>query len=365
MKPVKTPVAHTRSVPTTSPAPKTCPVTQTRPALKTRQVAGSLPELSATEFIRYSRSIMHFGEQAQQQLKARTVLIVGLGGLGAPLALSLAAAGVGELILFDDDCVELSNLARQTLYTPTDCGLFKCDVLAARLRQQNPHVQIKAFATRPNAELLAQLGADCSLLLDCTDNFDSRLLLNQQSRLLQLPLLSASVSANHAQLYLLDQTGPCYQCVVGDDAAATTGNCQSLGVDPVLVQLVAQQLAYVALCFLRQSALERSASEACTAYQSANIAANAAGTVATASNPAQQAPTALTPTALTSTALTQTQSITAALPVNQLGLWQGLGFVFVPLVQRPGCRCCMPDIPAVLVPHSPASASISSSKELI
>ncbi len=356
MKPVKTPVMHTRPVSTTSPAPKTCPVTQTRPALKTCQVAGRLPELSATEFIRYSRSIMHFGEQAQQQLKARTVLIVGLGGLGAPLALSLAAAGVGELMLFDDDRVELSNLARQTLYTPTDCGLFKCDVLAALLRKQNPHVQIKAFATRPSAELLAQLGAQCSLLLDCTDNFDSRLLLNQQSRLLQLPLLSASVSANHAQLYLLDQTGPCYQCVVGDDAAATTGNCQSLGVDPVLVQLVAQQLAYVALCFLRQSALERSASEACTVYDTANIAAP----VAIFSSPSVRAPTALTPTAVP-----QVQPISAALPVNQLGLWQGLGFVFVPLVQRPGCRCCMPDMPAVLVPHSPASASISSSKELI
>lgn len=356
MKPVKTPVMHRRPVSTTSPAPKTCPVTQTRPALETRRSAGSLPELSATEFIRYSRSIMHFGGQAQQQLKAHTVLIVGLGGLGAPLALSLAAAGVGELILFDDDRVEQSNLARQTLYTPTDCGLFKCDVLAALLRKQNPHVQIKAVATRPSAELLAQLGAQCSLLLDCTDNFDSRLLLNQQSRLLQLPLLSASVSANQAQLYLLDQTGPCYQCVVGDDAAATTGNCQSMGVDPVLVQLVAQQLAYMALCFLRQSALERSASEACTAYQAANIAAP----VATVSSPSMRAPTVLTPTAVP-----QTQPISATLPVNQLGLWQGLGFVFVPLVQRPGCRCCMPDMPAVLVPHSPASASISSSKELI
>ena len=208
---------------------------------------------------------MHFGEQTQQHLKAQKVLIVGLGGLGAPLALSLAAAGVGELILFDDDRVELSNLARQTLYRPDDCGLFKCDVLAALLRKQNPHVHIKAFATRPSAELLAQLGADCSLLLDCTDNFDSRLLLNQQSRALKLPLFSASVSANQAQLYLLDQTGPCYQCVVGESTGSTPGNCQSLGVDPVLVQLVAQQLAYVALSYLRQTAMANPAPESSTA----------------------------------------------------------------------------------------------------
>jgi len=332
-------------------------VTQTRPALKTRQVARSLPELSATEFIRYSRSIMHFGEQAQQQLKARTVLIVGLGGLGAPLALSLAAAGVGELMLFDDDRVELSNLARQTLYTPTDCGLFKCDVLAALLRKQNPHVQIKAFATRPSAELLAQLGAQCTLLLDCTDNFHSRLLLNQQSRALKLPLLSASVSANHAQLYLLDQTGPCYQCVVGDDAAATPGNCQSLGVDPVLVQLVAQQLAYVALSFLRQTAMANPAPESSTANETAATALVSA---------------TLTP-ALESLAL-------PALPLNQLGLWHGHGFSFVPLLQRPSCRCCqahqpaMPtakltntprDMPFDTSQDTPNKASISSCKEPI
>lgn len=323
MKPVKTAGTHTRLVP------------------KMRQAARSLPELSASEFIRYSRSIMHFGEQTQQHLKAQKVLIVGLGGLGAPLALSLAAAGVGELILFDDDHVELSNLARQTLYNPDDCGLFKCDVLAALLRKQNPHVHIKAFATRPSAELLAQLGADCALLLDCTDNFDSRLLLNQQSRVLKLPLFSASVSANQAQLYLLDQTGPCYQCLVGDSTGSTPGNCQSLGVDPVLVQLVAQQLAYVALSYLRQTAV------ASPAPESTN---EAAAMVSTELTPAL-AP--LTP---------------AALPLNQLGLWHGHGFSFVPLLQRPSCRCCQahrPATPTEIPATTPISASISSCKESI
>lgn len=277
----------------------------------------TLPELTASEFIRYSRSMLLWGEPTQQHLKTQKVLIVGLGGLGAPLALSLAAAGVGELLMFDDDTIELSNLARQQLYQPHDCGQLKCEVLAKRLRQQNPHVHVKAFATRPTAEMLAALSTDCQLLIDCTDNYNSRLQLNAFSRQQQLPLFSAQVSGQQAQLYLLDQQGPCYQCLVGEQTPSNQGNCQSLGVDPLLVQICAQQLAYFALRYLRDGQLK-----APSASHSQVVAS----------------------------AAPRLNHLAKQLPINQLGLWQGDRFEFVPLLQNPSCRCCRAAIPMVEPP---------------
>lgn len=287
-----------------------------------------LPELTDQQFIRYSRSIMLHGETAQQQLGAHKVLIVGLGGLGAPLSLTLAAAGVGQLLLCDDDAIELSNLARQTLYEPRDCGEFKAQVLAARLKRQNPNCQLQAIPTRADAKMLASLGHDCSLWLDCSDNLATRLLLAQQSRALDIPLFGAAVSADNAQLYLFDQTGPCYQCVVG---SANTGpaNCQSLGVDPALVQLCAQQLAFFVLQYLRATP-RRQVQAAATAAVASHVVAQAAdyqaavSQAATAQPPASGAP----------------RRLSAALPLNQLGVWRAPSFMFYPVQTHPSCACC-------------------------
>jgi molybdopterin/thiamine biosynthesis adenylyltransferase len=207
------------------------------------------PSLDAAQFIRHSRSIMLWGETSQQRLAGKQVLILGLGGLGSHLALALAAAGVGSLVLIDDDKVELSNLPRQTLYQQSDVGQPKVHACLRALKARNPHTQLTGYAQRPDAAQLQQWAHSCDLLLDCSDNLPTRLQLNQASRNLQRPLFSAAISANQAQLYLLSQQQACYRCLAGD-LATTPQNCATQGVHPVLAALTAQQLAFFSLQYL-------------------------------------------------------------------------------------------------------------------
>lgn len=208
-----------------------------------------LASLTAQDFIRHSRSIMHWGEPTQLQLAGKKVLILGLGGLGCHVALSLCAAGVGALLLIDDDKVELSNLPRQTLYRQLDIGQPK--VLAAQrtLQAHNPACQIMVYQGRPEQSTLRELAAECDLLLDCSDNLPTRLMLDKVSRAIQRPLFAAAVSASSAQLYLLSQQHACYHCLAGHTSVASQ-NCANLGVQPALAALTAQQLAYLTLEYL-------------------------------------------------------------------------------------------------------------------
>lgn len=208
--------------------------------------------LSDSEFIRYSRSLMlgDDGVERQLRLKQARVLLLGLGGLGCPVAGALVSAGVGALTLIDGDVVELSNLPRQQLYQTCDVGKPKAEVAAKRLHQQNPHPQLRVLQSRPDDMTLQEAIADCDVLVDCSDNLPTRLQLNRLARESGKPLFAGAVSGTSSQLYLLDNHSACYQCLVDPDWQVLQ-NCRSLGVDPALVTLTAQQLAWLLLQYVQ------------------------------------------------------------------------------------------------------------------
>lgn len=139
-----------------------------------------LPRLTAEEEERYARhlALPDFDVQAQQKLKAAKVLVVGAGGLGSPLLLYLAAAGVGTLGIVDFDTIDLSNLQRQILYTPQDLGKSKAHTAAERIRALNPHIEVIVHETALNAENALGIIANYDLVADGTDNFPTRYLVN-------------------------------------------------------------------------------------------------------------------------------------------------------------------------------------------
>ncbi len=174
---------------------------------------------SQEERERYSRHFVlpHFGESAQQKLSQSRVAVVGAGGLGCPVLQYLVAAGVGHIAIFDHDNVSLSNLQRQILYIAADLNQPKAQVAAEKLRALNQHVQINPFVNQLNASNALALLKGFQLIIDCTDNFPTRYLLNDASVLLDIPLIYASIyrfegqvavfnyqrSANYRDLYPL------------------------------------------------------------------------------------------------------------------------------------------------------------------
>lgn len=184
--------------------------------------------LTDDELLRYTRQILLDGWDidAQLRLKAARIVMIGAGGLGCPASETLARAGVGQLHLIDDDVIEASNLQRQTLFLPEDIGQAKALTAAKMLNTINP--LIKAFGTVArlsidNAyELLDMAPGLPDLLLDCTDNFATRDIINRISVRYKIPLLSASAIAMEGQLALFEpqlNTG-CYHCVFGDATVA-------------------------------------------------------------------------------------------------------------------------------------------------
>jgi molybdopterin-synthase adenylyltransferase len=165
---------------------------------------------------RYSRQLIFpgLGEAGQRRLARSTVMVAGAGGLGCPVSIYLAAAGIGELRICDQDEIELSNLNRQILYGNTDIGRPKADVAAARLRGMNPEIRIKPQVLTLDAESLAAVADGVDLVIDCVDNFATRHLLNQYCVERRVPLLHAGVWGMGGQLALLTPpTTPCLRCV--------------------------------------------------------------------------------------------------------------------------------------------------------
>jgi molybdopterin/thiamine biosynthesis adenylyltransferase len=176
-------------------------------------------ELTDTQFERYARHLIldEVGEDGQARLLSSRVLVVGAGGLGAPLLLYLAAAGVGTLGVIDDDVVELSNLQRQVIHTTDRIGLPKVESAAAMLAAINPDVRVNQIKARLTADNAASIIADYDLVADGSDNFATRFLLNDACFLLRKPLASAALLRFDAQIstykaYLGDPH-PCYRCL--------------------------------------------------------------------------------------------------------------------------------------------------------
>lgn len=210
--------------------------------------------LNSAEFIRYSRQIMldDWQESGQLRLKAANVVVIGCGGLGNMTATLLAGAGVGHITLVDDDEVELSNLPRQISFEQDDIANSKVFALANRLREQNEQVIIDALHQRFDESNAKHLIANADLVLDCSDNFACRFLVNQHCLNQGVALLSASVIGWSGQLMLIDpkkrQHG-CYQCLF-EQAPLLAQNCASNGVSGPAVNIIASYQANQALLFL-------------------------------------------------------------------------------------------------------------------
>lgn len=174
-------------------------------------------DFSEDEIRRYARHILlaEVGGTGQAKLRAARVLIVGAGGLGSPLLLYLAAAGVGTIGLVDDDAVELSNLQRQVAYGTDDLGRAKVESAAAAARRINPLVEVRPVRARLGWDNVLELIRDYDMVCDGTDNFDTRFLLSDACVLAGKTLVSAAVLRFEGQLGVFKPHagGPCYRCL--------------------------------------------------------------------------------------------------------------------------------------------------------
>jgi molybdopterin/thiamine biosynthesis adenylyltransferase/rhodanese-related sulfurtransferase/molybdopterin converting factor small subunit len=172
--------------------------------------------LSAEERHRYSRHLLlpELGETGQKKLRSAKVLIVGVGGLGAPAALYLAGAGVGTIGLVDDDRVDTSNLQRQILYSTSEVGRRKTGAAARRLRALNPNIRVVVHPGRLTSENALRVIREYDIVLDGTDNFPTRYLVNDACVLLRKPYVYGSVYRFEGQVSVFDaEHGPCYRCL--------------------------------------------------------------------------------------------------------------------------------------------------------
>lgn len=172
---------------------------------------------SDTELDRYARHIVlrEIGGAGQKALKDASVLVIGAGGLGAPALQYLAAAGVGTIGVIDDDVVENSNLQRQVIHTFARIGMAKVQSGAEAMIALNPNINVRPYQRRLTAEIASDLIADYDLVLDGTDNFDTRYLVNAACAKAGVPLISAALTQWEGQISLYDPANgtPCYQCI--------------------------------------------------------------------------------------------------------------------------------------------------------
>jgi len=185
------------------------------------------------------------GPAGQARLERSRVLIVGLGGLGCPAALYLASAGVGDLILCDHDTVDESNLARQVLYGDEDLGRRKVDAAAEALARRAPELDLRTVARRMDAATLAEHLTDIDAVIDASDNYATRLAVNEACLGAQTPWIMGAAIRFEGQVLVLrpdldDQ--PCYHCLYGD-AASSLDDCQGAGVFTPLTGTIGTALA--------------------------------------------------------------------------------------------------------------------------
>ncbi len=201
------------------------------------------PPLRPDQFDRYRRhlNLPQFGFEGQRRLLDSSVLLLGAGGLGSPLAQYLAAAGVGRLGLVDDDVVDASNLQRQVLYTTQDIGASKVKVAAARLRAMNPDVDVREHAMRLSAANALDLFRDYDVIVDGTDNFPTRYLSNDACVLLGKPNVHGAIFRFEGQATVFDSTrGPCYRCLFPEPPPpGAVPSCAEGGVLGVLPGIIA------------------------------------------------------------------------------------------------------------------------------
>ena len=195
------------------------------------------------QLLRYSRHVLldELGVEAQQRLLDATALIIGVGGLGSPAALYLAAAGLGHLILVDDDVVELSNLQRQILHGEEGLGQAKVESGRRNLHALNSGITIETHHRRIDGAWLDERMPDVSIVLDCSDNFATRQAVNRACVAHGIPLVSGSALRFDGQVIAFDTreaSSPCYHCLYPDSQQIETLHCASAGVFAPLTGIV-------------------------------------------------------------------------------------------------------------------------------
>jgi molybdopterin/thiamine biosynthesis adenylyltransferase len=207
--------------------------------------------LTDAQLMRYNRQILlhDFDIAGQERLQQSRVLVVGLGGLGCPAALYLAAAGVGELVLVDGDEVELSNLQRQIAHTGEDIGINKARSAAAAIAALNPDVKLDVIEQTLTERAMPELLTRVDLVLDATDNYPVRFALNRTCIAAGVPLVSAAAVRSEGQLAVFDPVrgGPCYRCLYTEGDTDTALSCSESGVLAPLVGAIGSLQAMEAL----------------------------------------------------------------------------------------------------------------------
>jgi molybdopterin/thiamine biosynthesis adenylyltransferase len=208
------------------------------------------------QLLRYSRQIMlpDVGIEGQQRLLDSRALIIGLGGLGSPVAMYLAAAGVGQLVMTDFDNVDLSNLQRQILHQTRDVGRAKTESARESLEALNPDIQITLLPGPLADDALDEQVAAADIVLDCTDNFAARFQINRACVQQHTPLVSGAVIRMEGQvsIFAADDDSPCYRCLYRDENEPQE-SCSETGILAPVAGIIGSVQATEALKCLLQS----------------------------------------------------------------------------------------------------------------
>ncbi len=209
------------------------------------------PLFQPEELERYARHILlrEIGGPGQKALKSATVLVIGAGGLGSPSLMYLAAAGVGVIGVVDDDLVDASNLQRQIIHTTQGIGTAKVTSATAAMQALNPFVEVRAHQVRLNGETV-ELIADYDVILDGSDNFDTRYLVNRLAAQAGRPLISAAITQWEGQISLYDPAHgtPCYECIFPHrPAPGMVPTCAEAGVAAPLPGVIGAMMAVEAV----------------------------------------------------------------------------------------------------------------------
>ncbi|MBL4749586.1 MAG: HesA/MoeB/ThiF family protein [Amylibacter sp.] len=211
--------------------------------------------MSDTEIERYARHLIlrEVGGAGQQKLRKSRVLVIGAGGLGSPVLQYLAAAGVGTLGVIDDDIVSLSNLQRQVLFDEDQLDMPKVFAAKSKLAALNPHIAIRPYNRRLTEVDAQDLFADYDLVLDGTDNYKTRALVNATCVASKIPLISGAISQWEGQVSLFDPANgtPCYACIFPDEPAdGLAPSCAQAGVMGALPGIIGSIMAAEAIKYI-------------------------------------------------------------------------------------------------------------------
>lgn len=209
-------------------------------------------DLSDARLLRYSRHLLldEVSIDGQTRLLNATALIIGAGGLGSPVALYLAAAGVGRLLIADDDTVDLTNLQRQIAHTQASIGVNKAESAAAHLRAMNPEIVVEAIPQRLSGATLDAAVARADVVLDCSDNFATRYAINRACVAARHPLVSGAAVRFDGQISVFRNDGsdaPCYACLFPEGGEDDAMRCAEFGVFSPLVGIIGSVQAAEAL----------------------------------------------------------------------------------------------------------------------